>query len=286
MAASEPAAKRHRAAAGGDMAGRRCLVTGGTSGIGRAIVEELLKVGARVLTCARTEENLRALHSAFPEESAAERLQTIVADVSTAEGRKAVLDAARARFVALDVLVNNAGINIRKATVDYTEEDIAKITSTNWESCLGLCRGAFELLRAAAEGNEGTSAIVNISSVAGGPTAMFSGSIYASLKAAMNQLTRNLACEWGRKGIRVNAVAPWYIWTPLASKVLKDEKFHQQVKSRTPLDRVGEPEEVARAVAFLCGPASSYITGQTLAVDGGYSVHGFYEPIYEAESST
>jgi Tropinone reductase 1 len=94
-------------------------------------------------------------------------------------------------------------------------------------------------------------------------------------KAALIQLTRNLAVEWASKGIRVNAVAPWYIDTPLARQVLDDPAYAEAVIERTPMGRVGAPEEVARTIAFLCMPASGYITGQTLAVDGGFSVYGF-----------
>jgi Tropinone reductase 1 len=94
-------------------------------------------------------------------------------------------------------------------------------------------------------------------------------------KAAMIQLTRNLAGEWAQEGIRVNAVAPWYIRTPLADQVLADPGYHQDVLDRTPMGRVGEVEECARVIAFLCMPASSYVTGQCLAVDGGFTIFGF-----------
>jgi Tropinone reductase 1 len=94
-------------------------------------------------------------------------------------------------------------------------------------------------------------------------------------KAAMIQLTRNLSVEWAGAGIRVNAVAPWYIRTPLAEQVLKDDTYRKEVLGRTPMGRVGEVEECAHAIAFLCMPAASYVTGQCLAVDGGFSVFGF-----------
>ena len=120
----------------------------------------------------------------------------------------------------------------------------------------------------------GEASIVNISSVAG-ITHLRSGAIYGITKAALIQLSRNLAVEWAGDMIRVNAVAPWYIETPLTSTVLKDENFMREVLNRTPMKRIGLPEEVAAAVAFLCMPASSYITGQCLAVDGGFTSYGF-----------
>ncbi|KAJ4846071.1 hypothetical protein Tsubulata_027393, partial [Turnera subulata] len=95
---------------------------------------------------------------------------------------------------------------------------------------------------------------------------------------AMNQLTKNLACEWAKDNIRVNSVAPWLIRTPLAEHLVEDEKWMNEFKKRTPMERVGQPEEVASSVAFLCMPASSYITGQTIVVDGGFTVNGFFLP--------
>lgn len=104
---------------------------------------------------------------------------------------------------------------------------------------------------------------------------MNSGAVYGMLKGAMVQLTKNLACEWGSQNVRVNCVAPWYTNTPLAQQVLQDSAYEQRVLSRTPMGRVGEPEEVAGAVCFLCLGAGGYVNGQTLSVDGGYTVNGF-----------
>jgi Tropinone reductase 1 len=114
------------------------------------------------------------------------------------------------------------------------------------------------------------------SSVAGGPTTMKSGSLYGMSKGGMNQLVKILACEWAKFGIRCNAVAPWYTNTPLANQVLADEDYKKQVLSRTPMGRTGEPEEVANVISFLCMKASSYVTGQVISIDGGYSSMGFW----------
>jgi tropinone reductase I len=105
---------------------------------------------------------------------------------------------------------------------------------------------------------------------------MKSGSIYAMTKAALNQLAKNLTCEWACDGIRVISVAPWYTATPLALQVLKDAEFERSVLARTPLGRVALPEEVARVMVFMCSPAASYVAGVTLAVDGGYSCMGLF----------
>lgn len=175
------------------------------------------------------------------------------------------------RHHSCDGAVHNVGTNIRKPTIEYSDDEYQHVMSANLESAYKLSQKAYPLLKEA-----GSAKMVFISSVAGGPTAMKSGTLYAMTKAAMNQLTKNLCCEWGSDGIHVNAVSPWYILTPLAQQVLQDEEYKAKVLSRTPLKRVGQPHEVSGVVAFLCGPAGDYITGQNIAVDGGYSVMGFY----------
>ncbi|NQU80984.1 MAG: SDR family oxidoreductase, partial [Bacteroidetes bacterium] len=116
--------------------------------------------------------------------------------------------------------------------------------------------------------------IINIASIAG-QVHIRTGSIYGMTKAALIQLTRNLAGEWAEYNIRVNAIAPWYIRTPRAEAVLKDKKYYDEVISRTPMKRIGEPDEVASLTAFLCMPAAGYITGQCISVDGGFTINGF-----------
>lgn len=225
--------------------GSTALVTGGTKGIGKAVVEELAgnQFGMHVLTCARSEEDLATCLAEW--HSAGMKVEGVVADVSTPEGREQLTDKLRTWLDGrpLDALINNVGTNIRKPSVEYTSEDLHFLWKTNYESMFALTTSCHPFLKRVL--GERSSSVVNIGSVAG-VTCMKSGCIYASTKAAMNQLTRNWACEWGLDGIRVNCVAPWYINTELARQVLKNPDYRKAVVERTPMGRVGEPREVSR----------------------------------------
>ncbi|XP_062210729.1 tropinone reductase homolog At5g06060-like isoform X3 [Phragmites australis] len=166
--------------------------------------------------------------------------------------------------------VNNVGTNFTKPTTEYSGDEYSFIMATNLESAYHLCQLAHPLLKAS-----GSGSIVLISSVSG-VVGVSSGSIYGMTKGAMNQLAKNLGCEWAKDNIRTNSVAPWYIKTSLVEKDLAKQEFVDNLVRRTPLRRVGEPEEVSSLVAFLCMPGSSYINGQTISVDGGMTVNGFY----------
>lgn len=246
--------------------GRIAVVTGATRGIGAAIVEEFLSLGARVLFAARGRNDLQARESEWRNRGL--DVRGIVADLASADGRAQLIESVSSLTDRVDALINNVGTNIRKPASDYSEEEVSCVIRTNLESAFHVSRQCFGMLRA------GRGSIVNVASVAG-LTHICTGAPYAMTKAAMIQMTRNLAVEWAPDHIRVNAVAPWYIDTPLARQVLDDADYRAAVLARTPMGRIGDAEEVAAAIAFLCMPAAGYVTGQCLAVDGGFTANGF-----------
>lgn len=247
--------------------GQSALITGASRGLGLATAWEFARLGARLILVARGREDLVRVQDEIAGQTDA-RVETVQADLAESAGRQRVVDHVAAEG-ALNILVNNAGTNIRKPVEAFSFEEYRQVQRTNMDACFDLCRCLLPFLRAGAP-----AAVVNNASVAG-LTHLRTGAPYGMSKAALIQLTRNLAVEWAPHGIRVNAVAPWYIDTPLARQVLDDPDYAAAVLDRTPMGRIGSPEEVARTIAFLCMPASGYITGQALAIDGGFSSYGF-----------
>lgn len=246
---------------------KKVLITGATRGIGKAVVEDMLQLGAEVFIVARTSETIEEQMQTYQKHG--HTVYGYAADIAKSDERKALFEMVSEKWDTLDVLVNNAGTNIRKRTDQFEEGEFEKIIDTNLKSVYEMCRLAFPLMK-----QSGDASIVNVSSVAG-VTHIRTGSPYAMSKAAMIQFTKNIACEWAEFGIRANAVAPWYISTELVKPVLSNKEYLDEVLFRTPMKRVGTPEEAANAITFLAMPASSYVTGQFLAVDGGFTVYGF-----------
>ena len=246
--------------------GQRALITGGSSGIGLALAHELAALGADLVLVARNQERLEQARTALSEAHPQRQVEGVSADVADARQRQQLAADLQG---PLNILINNAGFNIRKRVEEVSLEEYLRVQDVNLVSCFDLCRLLHpHLLKSA------PAAVVNVASVAG-LTHLRTGAPYGMSKAAMIQLTRNLAVEWGKQGIRVNAVAPWYIETPLANQVLQNEDYRRDVLERTPMGRIGSVTECAAAIAFLCLPAAGYITGHCLAIDGGFSVFGF-----------
>lgn len=236
-----------------NLEGKKALVTGASKGIGLAAAKELEDLGAEVFSVSRSYDGASGMKC----------------DVTDPIQRDILYKELKTKWHTLDILVNNAGTNNRKQILDSGKKDYKELTQLNMDSVFEMSRLFHPLLK-----GSGAGAIVNVTSVAGS-VSVGTGATYAMTKAGINQLTRYLAVEWAKDTIRVNAVAPWYIRTPLTEKFIKSEEFLKKVYSRTPMERIGEPEEVAAAIAFLVMPASSYITGEVLAVDGGFLKYGF-----------
>ncbi|KAL6654310.1 hypothetical protein ACP70R_007775 [Stipagrostis hirtigluma subsp. patula] len=248
------------------LAGATALVTGGSKGIGHAIVEELAGFGARAHTCARNAAELEESRRRWAKKGLT--VTVSVCDVSVPADREALMDTVKATFDGrLDILVNNAGQVFVKPATECTAEDYSRLMATNLESCFHLSQLAHPLLLNASIAGGGS--VVSVSSIAsclGYPELI----LYCITKGGMNQLTRSLAAEWAQDKIRVNCVAPGAITTDLINAV-EPEVIEQEI-SRVPMRRCGEPQEVASVVSFLCMPAASYITGQVIYIDGGRTI--------------
>ncbi|MDX1459437.1 MAG: SDR family oxidoreductase [Xanthomonadales bacterium] len=248
--------------------GQRALITGASKGLGAAMAREFASLGADLVLVARGSEALESLAAAIREQTPDCRIELMTANLATPAGQDQVVEAIAAHG-ALQLLVNNVGTNIRKPMSEISRDEFLEIQRINVTSHFEMSRRLLPFLQAGAP-----ASVVNNASVAG-LTHLRTGAPYGMSKAALIQMTRNCAVEWAPLGIRVNAIAPWYIDTPLARQVMNDPDYRQDILQRTPMRRIGEPAEVARVAAFLCMPGASYVTGQCIAIDGGFSVYGF-----------
>ena len=234
------------------------IVTGGGTGIGRAITETFAKSGAKVLITGRREAPLQELSQSFPE-----KVSIIQADVTKAEDRKKIIQTAIERYGQIDVLVNNAGANPTGPIQESTDEDFVEAYMTNLVAPAALIREAIPHL------SKTKGSVVSTSTI--GARAVFSGmSAYSCSKAALDHLTRIAAVELGPLGIRVNAVAPGMVKTPMAAPFI--DQMGDMMVSMTPLGRLGEPIDIAQAVLMLASDNAGWVTGQILDTSGGLMV--------------
>lgn len=250
------------------MVDKRILITGASRGIGAYLAHGLAQAGARVGLCGRSVSELEAVADKIRAETGA-IVATAAMDVRSVSSVRSAVSRLREVLDGLDGLVNNAGVNIRTKALAITEEDWDTVVDTDLKGSFFVAQAAGQVLCEQKRG-----AIVNISSV-GGHVALRTGTAYAAAKAGVIHMTKSLACEWASAGVRVNCVAPWYFRTPLTEPLLARPDYLAEVVARTPLGRVGELEELLGPVQFFLSDAASYVTGQTLLVDGGMGVYGF-----------
>jgi NAD(P)-dependent dehydrogenase (short-subunit alcohol dehydrogenase family) len=249
-----------------DLAGKVAVVTGGTSGIGRALALGLAEAGADVVPTARRRELVEEV--AAEVEKRGRRTLRVATDVTDRRTLEAARQECLRVFGRVDVLVNCAGRTKRVPTLDMSEEDWQVILDTNVTGTLRCCQ-----VFAAPMLERGAGRIINIASLASF-VALFEVAAYAASKAAVAMLTKALAVEWGPRGVNVNAIAPGVFPTELNRALLEGTPRGHEFLLRTPLRRFGRVEELAGAAVFLASDAASFVNGEVLAVDGGFLASG------------
>lgn len=248
-----------------DLTGKTAIVTGGSRGIGKEMAEGLAEAGASLMLCARRQEWLDETVAEFAARGF--NVAGKACDVAKAEDVQAVVDETVSKFGSVDILINNAGISWGAMPEDMPLAQWQKVIDVNLTGCFLMAQACGkEMLK------QQSGSIINIASIAGltssanGP--FYSG--YVASKAGLIGLTRELAASWGRKGIRVNAIAPGFFHSRLADAVI--DLYERTIQENNVIPRVGNEGELKGAIVFLASEASSYITGQTIAVDGGMTV--------------
>ena len=239
------------------------IVTGASSGIGFGCATKLAAMGMAVLGTGRDPGRLAELQKALGSVSDPDRVATLAVDLTHGDAPRRIVDLAVSRWGRIDFLVNNAGVGNPKPLHETDDETL--------DYFLGLMlRAPFRLARDVLPHMRAGSAIINITStfaVVGG----LRGGAYSAAKGGLTALTTHIACQYGASGIRCNAVAPGVTSTPMVEKRLEDERFRKINTEMTPHERLGTVDDIASTVAFLCSPGGSFINGQTIVVDGGWS---------------
>lgn len=251
---------------GFDLTGRAAVVIGGTSGIGRALVDGLVEAGADVAASSRRQDAVDATAAAVAAQG--RKTLRVAADVTDRGSLEALLAAAVDAFGQVDVLVNCAGRTRRRPTLEVGDEEWQAILDANLTGTLRACQvfGRHMLER-------GAGRIVNIASLASF-VGLYEVAAYNASKAGVAALTKTLAVEWGPRGVNVNAIAPGVFRTPLNQELLDGTARGREFKLRTPLGRFGRVEELAGAAVFLASDAASFVNGEVLVVDGGFLASG------------
>ena len=278
------------ASLGFNLDGQTAIVTGGTSGIGEAIAGAMLDAGANVLVGSRSEEKVDAARKALAQGRDASKLLATRIDIADTATFDAALEAGVERFGRVDVLVNCAGVNLKKPTIEVGDEEHRFVMEVDY---FGPFRASQAFVRQVAKQNNVAcgsptpadasnrigqagfgGSIVNVCSVTSF-LALSEVSTYAAAKSALLGLTRQLAVEWPRRyGVRVNAIAPGFVPADQNREILKSGDRGRRILENTPMQRFGTPDEIAGAAVFLSSPAGRFVNGACINIDGGFMIHG------------
>jgi NAD(P)-dependent dehydrogenase (short-subunit alcohol dehydrogenase family) len=249
-----------------DLSGRVAVVIGGTSGLGRTIALGLARAGASVVASGRREQLVIEVSTEI--ETLGRQTLSHTVNVTSRKSIDALRKAVQERFGRVDILLNAAGCTARKPTTSVGEEDWAAILDTNLTGMLRTCQAFYDVLRESGRGR-----IINIASLSSF-VAFHEVAAYGVSKSGVLALTRSLGSEWAGDRINVNAIVPGVFRTELNSDLLDGTKRGRELLLRTPMNRYGSPEELVGAAVFLASDAASFITGQTITVDGGFLASG------------
>lgn len=260
-----------------DLTGKVALVSGGASGIGKAIAEAFVRSGAKVVVGSRTQEKVddtaKALDS-LADHSGEEPVAAGVAlDVTNDASVQRAVRKAVDLFGRLDILVNSAGVMLRKPTFELKPEDFTRVYETHVTGTLRCCQAAGQLFR-----EQHSGCIINLASISSFVD-LIEVAAYASAKNAVLGLTRSLANEWAKHGIRTNAIAPGFIPTDINRKMIEGTERGRRILEHTPMGRFGKADEIAPAAVFLASPAGAFVNGHFLVVDGGYLASGIGDSV-------
>ena len=247
-----------------DLGGKVAMVTGSTKGLGESSAKALAKAGADVAVCGRNTEDLKRVSEAI--KALGKDSEGFAFDVTKKKSVQEGVDRILERFGKIDILMNNAGLNHREPVVDYPEEAWDLVISTN-------LKGYFLVAQAVAPHmlDRGYGKVINMGSILG-KVALPNQLAYASAKGGVDQMTKVMALEWAKQGVRVNAIGPTYFETEMVKSIRDDPERFKFINERTPMGRWGYLPEMEGVVIFLAAPASDFITGQTIYIDGGWTI--------------
>jgi NAD(P)-dependent dehydrogenase (short-subunit alcohol dehydrogenase family) len=247
-----------------DLRGKVGMVTGSTRGLGEVAAMALAKAGADVAVCGRNKDDLRRVSAAIEDlgRDSAGFVLDVTSKAKVHEGVGRILD----HYGRIDILINNAGVNHRVPVLDFSEEAWDQVINTNLKGYFLVAQIVVPQML-----ERGYGKVINMSSILG-TVALPNQLAYASSKGGVDQMTKVMALEWAKMGVRVNAIGPTYFETELVAQLRNDPERFNFINERTPMGRWGYPNELEGIVIFLAAPASDFITGQTIYIDGGWTI--------------